>query len=341
MAPLRKDALFGIVERSFRQGGWNVIGLTTERAHPRDFILLNDEKRMQLRVYIWNITHGGGAARANDEYRIQITGIPNLAGAQEFQPGSEGKTLILGWWEEVGVFAGFDISHHRGALGSSPSLQIRKTALSGASRRGFSFSEKNNGEIAVAIRPELLGQYAENLEELHNLGEVPNGLNLLEKIVREPMAISDEDIRRQAPGPREYALVTTKKALRDANFRRRVLAAYENKCAMCGVQLELLDAAHILPAAHPESSDEVKNGLSLCALHHRAYDRSLVSFTPDGDEYKTLINEKKLIEFKAANLDGGKDWFVDSTLPFLLLPPNLADGPDPKYVAKANDVRGW
>jgi putative restriction endonuclease len=64
---------------------------------------------------------------------------------------------------------------------------------------------------------------------------------------------------------------------RDPEFRRRVLKAYEYRCAICGFDVRLgsvsigLDAAHIRwhQAGGP---DEETNGLALCVLHHKTFD---------------------------------------------------------------------
>jgi putative restriction endonuclease len=64
---------------------------------------------------------------------------------------------------------------------------------------------------------------------------------------------------------------------RDPDFRRRVLIAYEHRCAVCGFDVMLgsvsiaLDAAHIRwhQAGGP---DEETNGLALCVLHHKMFD---------------------------------------------------------------------
>jgi len=67
---------------------------------------------------------------------------------------------------------------------------------------------------------------------------------------------------------------------RDPEFRRKVLRAYEHRCAACdfdgriGDQV-LLDAAHV--KWHCEGGpDSIENGLALCALHHVALDRGAI-----------------------------------------------------------------
>ncbi|MHB1445630.1 MAG: HNH endonuclease [Acidimicrobiales bacterium] len=65
---------------------------------------------------------------------------------------------------------------------------------------------------------------------------------------------------------------------RDPAFREQVLLAYEYRCAFCGFDGQLgreavaIDAAHVRwwAAAGP---DDVANGLALCSLHHKLFDR--------------------------------------------------------------------
>ena len=47
---------------------------------------------------------------------------------------------------------------------------------------------------------------------------------------------------------------------------------------MCGIQLGLIDAAHIIPHSNEKGTDDLDNGISLCPLHHRAYDRAFDLF---------------------------------------------------------------
>lgn len=51
---------------------------------------------------------------------------------------------------------------------------------------------------------------------------------------------------------------------------------------MCRLRYSsLLDAAHILPDGHPRGAPVVPNGLSLCRIHHAAYDQNLLGVRPD------------------------------------------------------------
>jgi putative restriction endonuclease len=65
-------------------------------------------------------------------------------------------------------------------------------------------------------------------------------------------------------------------------FRERVLEAYQRQCAFCRLRHdELLDAAHLIPDADPAGDPAVRNGVSLCALHHAAFDKYFIGIRPD------------------------------------------------------------
>jgi putative restriction endonuclease len=91
---------------------------------------------------------------------------------------------------------------------------------------------------------------------------------------------TDTNLEREAR--RRYVTATTKRRLHQVSFRQRVLLAYRTTCAVCRLgHEELLDAAHILPDAHPRGEPIVPNGLSLCKLHHAAFDRNILGVHPD------------------------------------------------------------
>lgn len=175
MPPLTKSQLLGIVEDSIRDGAWRVLWLPNEGTHPARYLFHNDDASVQVRVYIWNLTHGG-RNRPADEWRIQVTGV------EQFEQEPDGKTVILGWWQEGEVFAGFDFQRHRGRLGASPSIQIRRATLHQAAVHGFAAQSKGGGELAIAFRPGCLVPYIENLESLHACGQAAEEVEVLRRI---------------------------------------------------------------------------------------------------------------------------------------------------------------
>lgn len=79
-----------------------------------------------------------------------------------------------------------------------------------------------------------------------------------------------------------YLTSTVKVRLQQRSFREKVLDAYRSQCAFCRLKhRELLDAAHIIPDNLPEGKSTIQNGLSLCKLHHAAYDSFIIGVTPD------------------------------------------------------------
>jgi len=110
-----------------------------------------------------------------------------------------------------------------------------------------------------------------------------------------PYALSQEPRRLEvAEARRQYVTTTFRRRLHQTTFRQRVLVAYRERCAICRLRhRELLDAAHIVPDSEPEGEPRVSNGLSLCKLHHAAFDRYFVTVDPD---YRVLIRRDVLEE---------------------------------------------
>ncbi|MGV9774974.1 phosphorothioated DNA-binding restriction endonuclease [Streptosporangium sp. NPDC003464] len=75
-------------------------------------------------------------------------------------------------------------------------------------------------------------------------------------------------------------------ARRDPTFREKVLMAYEYACAFCAYDGWLdgtavgLDAAHVRWWAF-EGPDDLANGLCLCAIHHKLFDKGVLGLTAE------------------------------------------------------------
>lgn len=85
-----------------------------------------------------------------------------------------------------------------------------------------------------------------------------------------------------------------KKLRRDSDFRDRILRAYEYNCAVCGFNVRLghnlvgIDAAHI--QWHQAGGPDVEeNGIALCSLHHKLFDRGVFTIT---DKRELLVAEE-------------------------------------------------
>jgi putative restriction endonuclease len=96
--------------------------------------------------------------------------------------------------------------------------------------------------------------------------------------------------------------------------------------------------AHIVPVAVPNSTDETSNGVSVCTLHHTAYDRALITID---DQYHVLFSNSKRDRLREIGHDGGMDSFVRSLRPLILLPPAINDRPNIRYLRIGREVREW
>ena len=76
--------------------------------------------------------------------------------------------------------------------------------------------------------------------------------------------------------------------MRDRVFRRVVLRAYDERCAISGLKIingggrAEVDAAHIRPVQH-NGPDVVHNGIALSGTAHWMFDRGLISLSDDLD----------------------------------------------------------
>ncbi|WP_418321293.1 phosphorothioated DNA-binding restriction endonuclease [Piscinibacter sakaiensis] len=122
-----------------------------------------------------------------------------------------------------------------------------------------------------------------------------------------------------------------RRARRDRTFRERILRAYEYRCCVCGFDLRIgqtsagLEAAHIR-WHHLGGPDVEKNGLSLCALHHKLFDLGV--FTVEPMEQRVVYSQHAIAGDRGAD---GELRYHGRTL----LPPQHPD------LLPAPEFLGW
>jgi putative restriction endonuclease len=140
----------------------------------------------------------------------------------------------------------------------------------------------------------------------------------------DPLAIdlSPLDLRR-------YAWAQTRQRLHQGAFRDLVITAYAERCTVCRLaHPELLDAAHIIPDTDVRGTPTVQNGLSLCKIHHAAYDTDILGISPD---YRVHISRRVLDEHDGPMLRHGLQELDGS----LIVPPvRSVDRPDRDRLAQ-------
>lgn len=77
-------------------------------------------------------------------------------------------------------------------------------------------------------------------------------------------------------------------------FRAAVLASYGYQCSVCRISVpELLNASHIIPWSRDVSRRaDPTNGLAMCALHDRAFDRGLMTIN---DELQVIVARRIVV----------------------------------------------
>ncbi|PAP75845.1 phosphorothioated DNA-binding restriction endonuclease [Rubrivirga marina] len=140
-------------------------------------------------------------------------------------------------------------------------------------------TENASGDVSVVALRKLdpVGRFTDEVADALRSHPGLAG-ELIDRLLADEFTEAYDDEILTAIGFDPDARETAPKRRRDPAFRRRVLAAYEYRCAVCGFSAHVGDAPVGLDAAHVKwhqygGPDEVRNGLALCALHHRLLDR--------------------------------------------------------------------
>ena len=102
-----------------------------------------------------------------------------------------------------------------------------------------------------------------------------------ERLIANKDVATADDVRIPE-GPTE-AIYTRPMRLVQSFFRRAVMSSYRYKCSFCRLPISaLLSASHIIPwSVSVELRADPRNGLCLCSLHDRAFDRGLIAIDSD------------------------------------------------------------
>lgn len=288
-------------------------------------------------ILIRNV-HESGKGRSNpDECRFQISNSIGLVKALK----SRVNVIVLGFFADENVFTAWDplvFNNRFDADFMDTSVKKSRSVYSRFSVQKFAHQNKianyvdSNDQSVISFKPEYLGLYLENINNIHNLDE-----SELVRLVEFSDNENIEDFAGSISLGNEQLVVTHTRFKRDPNFRKKVYDAYNNKCAMCGIQLELIEAAHIVPHSHEIGTDDISNGVGLCSLHHRAYDKSLIYFDND---FSIKVNKNKMKYLEKMGLDGGFRKFEELAFDKLQLPQNHIFKPHIENISLANQIRG-
>jgi putative restriction endonuclease len=160
------------------------------------------------------------------------------------------------------------------------------------------------------------------------VGDSPGEL-MFSVAVDDDRAVQPGTVTDSPDARREYVTRIYHQRLHQKGFRERVLRAYRRHCAICRLKhAELLDAAHIIPDKMPDGDPVVENGLSLCKIHHAAFDTNVLGVSPD---YEVVVREDILEEIDGPMLQHGLKEMHGVRL---LVPRSVAEKPDRDRLAR-------
>ena len=156
-----------------------------------------------------------------------------------------------------------------------------------------------------------------------------NGINQKDDLTNIKKMIKSSDLTI-LPEERKRTHLSLEVVLRNVKFRKNVLTAYKFTCAICRLQMNLIEAAHII-SVKDGGTDEVINGIALCHNHHSAFDSHLIIIRED---YKITLNDEKVNQLKNLKRDSGLNELESLINKTLLLPKEKRYYPNQAYLKK-------
>lgn len=280
-------------------------------------------------VLIRNVHESGDGRGNQDECRIQVSKTENF----NIALNSRNDVIVLGYFADEKVFTAWNpfMMRDRFNRKQSISLYSRFSRMELAKKHKISTYVDHNKQTIISFSPEYLGLYFDNFESMHLLSE-----DELRNLASKSDALNNEGLDGEYDSSKGKIPINHSRSKRDPEFADKVYKAYNYKCAMCGIGLNLIEGAHIIPHSHELGTDEIDNGISLCSLHHTAYDKSLIYFD---EEMNILINESKMEYLEKVGLDPGFRKFEKLAFEKIQLPDNHILRPNIQNIKIANNIR--
>ena len=268
----------------------------------------------RARFYVWTVTADRSVSgRPAGEFKIQLI-LPNQSRQARASLEIEGPyTVLLGYSPDDGVFVGWEAPLYR-RFAYSRNVQCREELLREARSTGWGVAEPRRvsgaEEVRVAFTPGNLLHYlrtsraadAEGRKgkwrEAFFLAHTPNA--------ETPPPVRSRDLDEYVR--KQRGRVTATRLARDGRFSALIKIQYAYACAVCAVQLEIVEGAHIIPVREAGSSDDVWNGVALCPNHHDLFDGSAFLIRPD---LEVRVDQERVEYFRANDLAQGLEILTD------------------------------
>lgn len=241
-----------------------------------------------FRIYLWTTTPDASVqGRPIGEHKAQIILPGTPRGSVQHLNLADMPTALLGYSPIFGVFTAWDATLHFESS-YSKNLQFREELLEACLADGWAVGEirqtRNGPEVRVAVHPLHLSRYlqAMALADVQKL----RGRRRMEYFMSQRPALMSgveqaSTVFEVSPvGARNR--VSSQRLARSRAFGPSVLQEFDQTCAICQIQLRIVEGAHIIPIHDDRCRDEVWNGLCLCRNHHRLFDLRIVRLSPSG-----------------------------------------------------------
>ncbi len=204
---------------------------------------------------------------------------------------------------------------------------VRTTKAGGAYKSDLKRHEIHGGlkkadYSAFRTNPRLAIRVAEDLVASHFPATLQDEVLEATSILASPSAEIEPLDDRQS--------FTVRRRPRDPVFRKKVLAAYGYRCAVCRFAVQRDNRPLALEAAHIKWHEargpaEIENGMALCALHHDLFDRGAFTVLSDLRVIVAADVDGEGVEQSLRRYDGG----------------HLKAGPQQGYPNPAANFLGW
>jgi putative restriction endonuclease len=163
-------------------------------------------------------------------------------------------------------------------IGKSPAavayMLMNFTALDEERQDELKKGKRPPGKLGTELWFEYLGKWEQLTDD---------SFKILENTSKEsvPKFFKTELDFKDTAGIEKERLVKTR--VNQGEFRRRILASYNEKCCITNIDIPtLLNASHIIPWSENVSERlNPQNGLCLNVIHDRAFDKGLMTITTD------------------------------------------------------------
>ena len=249
-----------------------------------------------VRVYLWTTTPDASSqGRPAGEHKAQIIIPGTPRSSRQHLDLADMPVALLGYSPVFGLFTTWLAElHHDSAY--SKNLQFKEALLEEAVQYGWAVDVRKTDagpEVRVAVHPVHLAQYLTVMRGADQAGLTGEKRKVFfhANAPKSPLLLDSEELDSLTPLERRRVLTERKE--RDRKFAAKVRTAFRETCAVCGLQLNIVEAAHIIEVHDPRSRDELWNGISLCRNHHRLFDHHTLQIDPSGK----VLCSKEVIGF--------------------------------------------